>query len=109
MDYTTTVGWGLTQHRARDLDRQNEQRRIVRQRAGDAAPGGQRIGTRGRLDRTTVTSPRFILPLVAIGAMGALLGFAAVPAASAPAAPAPAVIHHSGPAGHLPGGVFIAR
>lgn len=111
MDYTTNVGWGLAQHRAHDLHDEMEQRRLRAQRTTSHPRTGANEVRIRRFDRATVTTPRFVLPVIAIGVMGALLGLVAVPSAveADPMAPAMVVIDPGGSGGALPGGAFLAR
>ncbi|WES65547.1 hypothetical protein P0L94_05635 [Microbacter sp. GSS18] len=101
MDYTTSVGDGLSQHRAADLTSENERRRSIAERLERRTPQA----TKARRPAWVPTgrqlrSPRFVLPTVAIALMGSILGFAAIPQDGAPVVPAtvvPAVVDPPGP------------
>lgn len=115
MDYATSVGYGLSQHRAADLTIENERSRSVAERLargtgatdreGKARPGWLPTGRQLR-------SPRFVLPTVAIAFMGGILGFAALPpdaATSVSISPAVAPVPEHGPGYGSAGVRFIAR
>lgn len=91
MDYTTSVGFGLSQHRAADLARETERRRSVAERLERTAGPRSRphaTATGWRAAGRRLRSPRFVAPAVGIALMGSILGFAALPADEPPVPPA---------------------
>ncbi|WES65545.1 hypothetical protein P0L94_05625 [Microbacter sp. GSS18] len=82
MDYTTSVGFGLSQHQAADLARETEQRRSI----GERLDRGAGAANGGRVRRARMRAPRIVIPVVGVALMGGLLGFAALPSLG-PAAP----------------------
>ncbi|GAA1468287.1 hypothetical protein [Microbacterium thalassium] len=107
MDYTTSVGYGLSQHRAADLARDAERRRSMARRAESATQGHTSSGARRR-SRVPLRSPRFVLPVVGIALMGGLLGFAALPSDGpvVPAQPA-TVVSDPGSGGVIAAGLHF--
>lgn len=111
MDYTTSVGYGLAQHRAADLAHDGERRRSIGERLDSRRTTTLRTTRPGWLPTARqLRSPRFVLPVVGIAFMGSVLGFAALPqdGGEAPVAPAEISVVDA-PAGGFSGARFIAR
>ncbi len=115
MDYTTSVGHGLSQHQAAELTRDIERRRRIAERLASAPPANAR--RRAAVDfGGPAQVARFGVTIAGIAATGALLAVLVLPFGDAGGpAPASAVVIDAPPAqpvggaGGMSDGRFIAR